>query len=102
MGSARLGMIATTARWLVPLLLDKLAMAHPGVRLVTTEATSSALGVLLAAGGLDCAVVNLPLGHPGTETEATVRRGHRAADSQGPPPRRCGRASYKGPRRALS
>jgi len=57
-------MIATTARWLVPLLLDKLAFAHPGVRLVTTEATSSALGVLLASGGLDCAVVNLPLGTP--------------------------------------
>jgi DNA-binding transcriptional LysR family regulator len=63
-GSVRLGMIATTARWLVPLLLDKLAAVHPGVRLVTTEATSSALGVLLAAGGLDCAVVNLPLGTP--------------------------------------
>jgi DNA-binding transcriptional LysR family regulator len=63
-GSVRLGMIATTARWLVPLLLDKLASAHPAVRLVTTEATSSALGVLLAAGGLDCAVVNLPLATP--------------------------------------
>lgn len=62
-GSVRLGMIATTARWLVPLLLDKLALAHPGVRLVTTEAASSALGVLLASGGLDCAVVNLPLGN---------------------------------------
>jgi len=63
-GSVRLGMIATTARWLVPLLLDKLAVAHPAVRLVTTEATSSALGVLLAGGGLDCAVVNLPLAGP--------------------------------------
>jgi LysR family hydrogen peroxide-inducible transcriptional activator len=61
-GSVRLGMIATTARWLVPLLLDRLCAVHPGVRLVTTEATSSALGVLLASGGLDCAVVNLPLG----------------------------------------
>jgi DNA-binding transcriptional LysR family regulator len=63
-GSARLGMIATTARWLVPLLLDRLAVAHPAVRLVTTEATSSALGVLLAGGGLDCAVVNIPLDIP--------------------------------------
>ena len=60
-GQVRLGMISTTARWLVPLLLDHLATAHPGVRLVTTEATSSALGVLLASGGLDCSVVNLPL-----------------------------------------
>jgi len=63
-GSVRLGMISTTARWLVPVLLDRLAAAHPKVRLVTTEATSSALGVLLASGGLDCAVVNLPLNNP--------------------------------------
>ena len=63
-GSVRLGMISTTARWLVPLLLDRLAVTHPGVRLVTTEATSSALGVLLASGGLDCSVVNLPLNNP--------------------------------------
>jgi DNA-binding transcriptional LysR family regulator len=63
-GSVRVGMIATTARWLVPLLLDRLAITHPGIRLVTTEATSSALGVMLAGGGLDCAVVNLPLANP--------------------------------------
>ena len=63
-GSVRLGMIATTARWLVSLLLNRLAVTHPGVRLVTTEATSSALGLLLASGGLDCAVVNLPLNSP--------------------------------------
>jgi len=63
-GHVRLGMISTTARWLVPLLLDRLAVDHPGVRLVTTEATSSALGALLSSGGLDCAVVNLPLNNP--------------------------------------
>jgi DNA-binding transcriptional LysR family regulator len=37
--------------------------------LVTTEATSSALGVLLASGGLDCAVVNLPLANPDLRVE---------------------------------
>lgn len=63
-GSVRLGMISTTARWLVPMLLDRLAVDHPGVRLATTEASSSALGALLASGGLDCAVVNLPLNNP--------------------------------------
>ena len=63
-GNVRLGMISTTARWLVPKLLDRLAVDHPGVRLVTTEASSSALGALLASGGLDCAVVNLPLNNP--------------------------------------
>ena len=63
-GNVRLGMISTTARWLVPLLLDRLAIEHPGVRLVTTEASSSPLGALLTNGGLDCAVVNLPLNNP--------------------------------------
>jgi DNA-binding transcriptional LysR family regulator len=63
-GNVRLGMISTTARWLVPMLLDRLAVDHPGVRLVTTEASSSALGALLASGGLDCALVNLPLNNP--------------------------------------
>ncbi len=68
LGTVRLGMISTTARWLVGLLLDSLAVAHPGVRLVTTEATSSALGALLASGGLDCAVVNIPLNNPELRT----------------------------------
>ena len=63
-GSVRLGMIGTTSRWLVPLLLDRLTAEHPDVRLVTTEATSSALGMLLANGAVDCAVVNVPLTHP--------------------------------------
>ncbi len=63
-GSVRLGMIGTTSRWLVPLLLDRLTAEHPDVRLVTTEATSSALGMLLANGAVDCAVVNVPLPHP--------------------------------------
>jgi LysR family hydrogen peroxide-inducible transcriptional activator len=63
-GSVRLGMIGTTSRWLVPLLLDRLTAEHPDVRLVTTEGTSSALAMLLTNGTVDCAVVNLPLGHP--------------------------------------
>lgn len=63
-GNVRLGTISTTARWLVPLLLDRLALDHPGVRLVTTEASSSPLGALLVGGGLDCAVVNLPMNNP--------------------------------------
>ena len=68
---------ATTARWLVPLLVHTLAMAHPGVRLVTTAATSSALGALLAAGGLDCAVVNLPLSTPELRLRPLFDEGHR-------------------------
>jgi LysR family hydrogen peroxide-inducible transcriptional activator len=69
-GSVRLGMIGTTSRWLVPLLLDRLTAEHPDVRLVTTEATSSALGMLLANGAVDCAVVNFPMAHPELRTHA--------------------------------
>jgi LysR family hydrogen peroxide-inducible transcriptional activator len=59
-GTARIGMIGTTARWLAPLLLDRMAVAHPKVRLVIGDGTSATLQPLLAAGLLDAAVVNLP------------------------------------------
>jgi DNA-binding transcriptional LysR family regulator len=59
-GTARIGMIGTTARWLAPLLLERMAMAHPKVRLVIGDGTSATLEPLLAAGSLDAAVVNLP------------------------------------------
>jgi len=38
-GSVRLGMIGTTARWLVPRLLERLAVAQPRVHLTVVEAT---------------------------------------------------------------
>lgn len=63
-GSARIGMIGTTARWLAPLLLDRLAAAHPKVRLVIGDGTSATLEPLLAAGSLDAALVNLPQANP--------------------------------------
>ncbi len=63
-GTARIGMIGTTARWLAPLLLDRTAAVHPKVRLVIGEGTSATLEPLLAAGSLDAAVVNLPQSNP--------------------------------------
>jgi DNA-binding transcriptional LysR family regulator len=59
-GTARIGMIGTTARWLAPLLLDRMTEAHPQVRLVIGDGTSATLEPLLVAGSLDAAVVNLP------------------------------------------
>jgi LysR family hydrogen peroxide-inducible transcriptional activator len=59
-GSVRLGVIGTTARWITPLLLDALAAAHPKVRLVVGEGTSATLEPQVAAGALDVALVNLP------------------------------------------
>ena len=64
-GVVRLGMIGTTARWLVPRLLRAASERHPQVRLVVVEATSTSLEPRLVSGELDLAVVNLPV--PGRE-----------------------------------
>lgn len=63
-GTARIGMIGTTARWLAPLLLDRMADLHPKVRLLIGDGTSVTLELLLAAGSLDAALVNLPQKSP--------------------------------------
>jgi LysR family hydrogen peroxide-inducible transcriptional activator len=59
-GPVRVGIIGTTARWLVPRILE-LVERHPGIRLVVVDATSTSLEPRLAAGELDLAVINLPL-----------------------------------------
>ena len=63
-GTARIGMIGTTARWLAPLLLEAAAQRHPKLRLVIGEGTSATLEPHLASGSLDAAIVNLPQGNP--------------------------------------
>lgn len=63
-GAVRLGVIGTTARWMVPDLLRTMATRHPKVQMVVVEATSTSLEPQLAAGRLDLAVVNLPLPAP--------------------------------------
>lgn len=63
-GSARVGVIGTTARWLVPILFDRLSKAHPHVRLVVVDATTSMLLPQLGRGEIDLAVVNLPTDDP--------------------------------------
>lgn len=63
-GRVRVGIIGTTARWLVPRLLDEMARRHPGVALEIVDATSTSLEPQLVNGRLDLAVVNLPLPAP--------------------------------------
>ena len=63
-GRVRVGIIGTTARWLVPRLLDQMAQRHPGVALEIVDATSTSLEPQLVNGRLDLAVVNLPLPAP--------------------------------------
>ena len=59
-GTVRLGMIGTIARWLAPSLLDGLAQRHPKVHLIAFEGTTVTLEPQLANGRLDLAVVHLP------------------------------------------
>ncbi len=69
-GRVRVGIIGTTARWLVPRLLDEMGARHPGVALEIVDATSTSLEPQLVSGRLDLAVVNLPLPSPELTTVA--------------------------------
>src|SRR5215471_6983581 len=63
-GESRIGVISTTARWLVPQVLTALRAAHPLVRAIVVESPTTTLLPQLAAGQLDAAVVNLPIDEP--------------------------------------
>jgi LysR family hydrogen peroxide-inducible transcriptional activator len=69
-GRVRVGVIGTTARWLVPRLLDVMRTRHPNVAIEIVDATSTSLEPQLINGGLDLAVVNLPLSAPELVTSA--------------------------------
>ncbi len=69
-GKVRIGVIGTTARWLVPPLLEALAARHPAIKVVILDATTSSLVPQLVSGRIDLAVVNLPLSEPDVITEA--------------------------------
>src|SRR5579875_14329 len=56
-GTARLGLIGTTARWLVPRLLSTVAQRHPRLHLEAVEGNTTLLEPLLVAGRLDLAVL---------------------------------------------
>jgi DNA-binding transcriptional LysR family regulator len=59
-GVVRLGIIGTTARWLVPELLRVVPIRFPLLSLSFVEATTLGLDAQLAAGQVDLAVLNLP------------------------------------------
>jgi DNA-binding transcriptional LysR family regulator len=68
-GSVRLGIIGTTARWLMPPLLTAMGERHPKVRVTTLEANTTALLPHLVTGALDLGVVNLPVSDPDLTVE---------------------------------
>jgi LysR family hydrogen peroxide-inducible transcriptional activator len=63
-GSVRVGIIGTTARWLVPPLLNALWEGYPEVRVVVLDAPSTSLVLGLTSGSIDLAVLNLPVEEP--------------------------------------
>lgn len=75
-GGVRIGVIGTTARWLVPRLLEAMASRHPKVHVIVVDATTSSLLPRLENGALDLAVVNLPINEPEVEIEALFDEDH--------------------------
>ena len=60
-GDTRLGVIGTTARWLLPQLLTQLAKQHPGVHVTVHEGNTTSLLPRLLAQQLDAIIVHLPV-----------------------------------------
>lgn len=91
-GTVRLGIIGTTARWMIPQLLDILPARYPELRLVVLEASREELNAQLTAGRVDIAVLTFPLVVPGVELQLVplveedivlvVPPGHELADRE--------------------
>ena len=87
-GTVRVGAIGTTARWLVPQLVEIAPQRHPHLRLVFVEATTLGLGDQLASGHVDVGVLALPASGTEVRTMAlfeedlalVVPRTHELAD----------------------
>lgn len=63
-GTVRIGTIGTTARWLVPELLEMARTRHPRLGIVAVEGTTQSLEPQVRAGQLDLAVLTLPVREP--------------------------------------
>jgi len=68
-GVARIGVIGTTARWLVPPFLEAMDNRYPRVHVVVVDATTTSLLPQVHSGHLDLAVVALPVHDPDLESE---------------------------------
>lgn len=68
-GEARIGVIGTTGRWLMPQFLNRLAQSYPDVRPVISEGGTSGLVPRLLSGHLDAAIVHLPVDEPELQVE---------------------------------
>lgn len=69
-GTARIGLIGTTARWLAPMLIDTMSERHPLVRVEVHDATTASLLLKLDSGAVELAVLAMPTNDPDVETKA--------------------------------
>jgi len=67
-GVTRLGVLSTTARWIMPQILNTMASRYPEVRVTAHEGSTSSLLPRVVDGQIDAAIVHLPL----TEPDVTV------------------------------
>lgn len=63
-GEARIGVIGTTARWLMPQWMREISNVHPLVRLIIQEGSTTSLIPSVLSGELNAAVVHLPVDDP--------------------------------------
>ena len=68
-GEVRLGLIGTTARWLVPEVMEIVEGRYPDARIVIREGVTSQLGPQLTSGTLDMAIMILPADAPEITTQ---------------------------------
>lgn len=67
-GDCRIGVLGTTARWLMPPLLNSLTRHQPGVRTTIVEGATSSLMPRLISGEIDAALVHLPVSDANLDT----------------------------------
>ena len=68
-GDARIGVIGTTGRWLMPQVLTSLRKSYPRVRDLVAEGSTSSLLPRLTNGQLELVVVHLPVDDPELRVE---------------------------------
>lgn len=67
-GPVRIGLIGTTARWLVAPLIETMSSRYPRVRVEVHDATTASLLLQLESGAIDLAVLSLPVRDPEVST----------------------------------
>ena len=63
-GDARIGVIGTTARWLMPRLLVAVEQQHPRVHPIVNEGSTTTIVPGVLSGQLNAAIIHLPIDDP--------------------------------------